>query len=72
MIAIFTHNNAYDSILLNDNNPTWMDVDTDIFKDFSNDLELDNWSGDKYWDEEGNTIQEAAKSFGEIIRLLHQ
>lgn len=65
MKAIFTHNNAYDTILLA--NGTAMMVDAETFKDFINIPELSVWDGDQDWTEHGEDIMLAASAYGKIV-----
>ncbi len=71
MKAIFTHNNAYDSIILE--NGTVAIVDTNLFMEFadiSSEKDFENWDGTEYWDgmqAESITIEEAANAYGETV-----
>lgn len=64
--AILTTNNAYDTILLD--NGTTMTVTHELFKDFiSSEPEIDFWQGVEYWEEHGDTVEEAAEAYGETV-----
>jgi hypothetical protein len=71
MDAIYTHNNAYDTIVLS--NGGAMTVTKGVFVDFINPdtgNSIQYWDGDEHWDgmqAESITITEAAEAYGEII-----
>lgn len=71
MKAAFTHNNAYDAILLSNGTIT-EDVTKEVFADFAKQPDLDNWQGTGDWEEYGDDVKSAASSFGDLVAYYNE
>ena len=69
MDAVFTHNNGYDALLINNTAQAALMVDKDIIRDFVlGHGDWADWGGGGWsWSEYGDTIGEAAPKFGTIL-----
>lgn len=68
--AIFTHNNAYDHILLS-NGTCFKSVEkSDLLFFLSPDETIDNWDGNESWVDHGETMEAAAIAYGEVVAII--
>ena len=68
MDAVFTHNNAYDTILVANAAKPALSVEPGLFREFVDDPgDWGDWGSPDNWAEHGDTIGEAAPKYGEIV-----
>ena len=68
--AVFTVNNAYDTVLVNNAIQATLIVDPDIFKAFADGTDnWVDWRGEDHWAEHGDTIMQAATACGTVVAL---
>ena len=70
MKAMFIHNNAYDTILLN-NGTCFKSVEKKDLEFLLNpNEELDNWDGDESWTDHSDTMLNAAEAYGDVVVMV--
>lgn len=66
--AVFTHNNAHDSILVaNNSNPAFIQCTPKTIQEFIRGDSFDNWDSPNFWDEYNSDILLAADNYGETV-----